>query len=105
MSIGKFRPATQANVGKVPVTELDEKDSKVLEESLMNPEPVKEEYKPAKTKVLVNIRKMPDILSDVVKILPADTDIEVKSSNTKDWYEVRLGQMAYYIRKEYVILK
>lgn len=105
MSIGKFRPATQANVG-VSVKDLEEKESKY---SKPDPEPVKEEKpspitKTAEANLTVNIREQPSHTANIVKVLFPGEKIQVTDHN-KDWYKVvNLGKDCY-VRKEFIAVK
>ena len=99
MSIGKFRPATQANVG-VSVKDLEEKESKY---SNPDPEQVKEE-KPspitmtAEANLAVNIRELPTPSASVVKVL-------FPGEKIKDWYKVVNLKKDCYVRKEFIAVK
>ncbi len=105
MSIGKFRPATQANVG-APVKDLEEKEPKY---NRPDPEPVKEEIPSpitmtAEANLAVNIRELPTPSASIVKVLFPGEKIQVTEYNN-DWYKVvNLGKDCY-VRKEFVAVK
>lgn len=105
----KFRPAIQANVG-VPVTELDEKDSKVLEESLKNPEPVKRPepkevaIQAAEAKMAVNLRYEPDVNASIFKVLFPGTTVLVMDHDD-EWFKLNYKGELVYVRKEYMTVK
>lgn len=113
MSIGKFRPTEERFVGQ-PVTELDEADSKALEESQKNPEPVKEEpkkveaperkKKSAEANIAVNLRLAPSLNSKVLNVLYPGEKVSVVDYND-DWYKLNYKGTECYVRKEYVTTK
>lgn len=105
MSIGKYRPATQANVG-APVEDDIKREPKY---SQPDPEPVKEE-KPspititAKANIAVNIRELPTPSASVVKVLFPGENVQVTEYN-KDWYKVVNLKKDCYVRKEFIAVK
>ena len=110
MSIGKFRPAEEKYVG-VPVTELDEKDSKVLEESQKTPvEETKTEKRPsaeaksAEAKTAVNLRLGPGLTEKILCVLYPGEKIKVQYYNA-EWYKLKYKGTECYVRKEYVTTK
>lgn len=105
MSIGKFRPATQANVG-APVKDLEEKEPKY---SKPDPEPVKEATPSpitmnAEANLAVNIRELPTHTANIVKVLFPGEKIQVTEYN-KDWYKVVNLKKDCYVRKEFIAVK
>lgn len=109
----KFRPATQANVG-IPVTELDDEASKMLDESQKNPEfvkeePVKEEKEEpkvylAEAKMAVNLRLDPLITAKIFKVLFPGETVRVCEHN-KEWFKLNYKGELCYVLKQYMNVK
>ena len=106
----KMRPAIQENVG-MPVTELDDEATKMLDESSKKVEPVTEKPAPAKidkktasAATSVNLRRDPSLTAPIVCVLYPGENVKVQYYDA-EWYKLNYKGVDCYVRKEYMNVK